>query len=80
VIAVDEKPTIQALKRKTGYVETDSGKIVRPYKSTYKRHGALNLCAALRVATGEVKTAFTLRKRRKEFLQFMDQIVEETLP
>jgi len=79
VISVDEKPSIQALERKTGYVETDSGKIVRAYKSTYKRHGTLNLFAALRVATGEVKTAFTQRKRREEFLQFMDQIVEETL-
>ena len=79
VISVDEKPSIQALERKTGYVETDNGKIVRAYKSTYKRHGTLNLFAALRVATGEVKTAFPPRKRREEFLQFMDQIVEETL-
>ena len=80
VISVDEKPSIQALERKTGYVETHSGKIVRAYKSTYKRHGTLNLFAALRVATGEVQTAFTERKRREEFLQFMDQIVEEALP
>jgi transposase len=79
VLSVDEKPSIQALERKTGYVETDSGKIVRAYKSTYQRHGTLNLFAALRVATGEVKTAFTQRKRREEFLQFMDQLVEETL-
>ena len=80
VLSVDEKPSIQALERKTGYVETDNGKIVRAYKSTYKRHGTLNLFAALKVATGEVQTAFTPRKRREEFLQFMDQIVEETLP
>ncbi len=80
VISVDEKPSIQAWERKTGYVETDSGKIVRAYKSTYKRHGTLNLFAALKVATGEVKTAITERKRRQEFLQFMDQIVEEALP
>ena len=80
VISVDEKPSIQALERKTGYVETDNGKIVRAYKSTYKRHGTLNLFAALSVATGEVKTAITQRKRREEFLQFMDQMVEETLP
>ena len=77
VISVDEKPSIQALERKTGYVETDNGKIVRAYKSTYKRHGTLNLFAALEVATGQVKTAFTQLKRREEFLQFMDQIVSE---
>ena len=78
VISVDEKPSIQALERKTGYVETDNGKIVRGLKSTYKRHGTLNLFAALEVATGEVKTAFTQLKRREEFLRFMDQVVAET--
>jgi len=77
VISVDEKPSIQALERKTGYVETDNGKIVRGLKSTYKRHGTLNLFAALEVATGQVKTAITQLKRREEFLQFMDQIVAE---
>ena len=80
VISVDEKPSIQALERKTGYVETDHGKIVRACKSTYKRHGTLNLFAALAVATGEVKTAITQLKRREEFLQFMDQVVAESAP
>ena len=80
VISVDEKPSIQALERKTGYVETDNGKIVRGLKSTYKRHGTLNLFAALEVATGQVKTAITQLKRREEFLQFMDQVVAETRP
>jgi transposase len=77
VISVDEKPSIQALERATGYVETDSGKIVRGFKSTYKRHGTLNLFAALQVATGEIKTSQTTLKRREEFLQFMDQIVAD---
>jgi transposase len=77
VISVDEKPSIQALERRTGYVETDNGKILRGYKSTYKRHGTLNLFAALEVATGHVKTAITQLKRREEFLQFMDQVVSE---
>jgi transposase len=80
VISVDEKPSIQALERKTGYVETDNGKIVRAYKSTYKRHGTLNLFAALTVATGEVKTAITQTKKREDFLQFMDQVVSEFAP
>jgi transposase len=78
VIPVDEKPSIQALERKTGYVETDHGKIVRGLKSAYKRHGTLNLFAALEVATGQVKTAVTQLKRREEFLHFMDQVVAET--
>lgn len=80
VISVDEKPSIQALERKTGYVETDNGKIVRAYKSTYRRHGTLNLFAALKVATGLVTTSFTTQKRREDFLQFMDQVVADLPP
>lgn len=77
VISVDEKPSIQALERATGYVETDNGKLVRGFKSTYKRHGTLNLFAALQVATGHIQTSVTTLKRREEFLQFMDQVVAE---
>ncbi len=75
VISVDEKPGIQALERTTGYVETDNGKIVRGYKSTYKRNGTLNLFAALEVATGLIHTQTTEYKRRIEFLEFMDRVV-----
>jgi hypothetical protein len=80
VISVDEKPSIQALERATGYVETDNGKIVRDCKSTYKRHGTLNLFAALQVATGLIQSNTTTLKRREEFLQFMDLIVADTPP
>jgi transposase len=80
VICVDEKPSIQALERATGYVETTSGKIVRGCKSTYKRHGTLNLFAALQVATGHIHSATTETKTRADFLAFMDQIVAETSP
>ena len=75
VISVDEKPSIQALERATGYVETDNGKIVRGFKSTYKRHGTLNLFAALEVATGAIHTQTTQQKRRLEFLAFMDRVL-----
>ena len=78
VISIDEKPSIQALERSTGYVETESGKIVRGFKSTYKRHGTLNLFAALQVATGKITARTTNQKRREDFLSFMDQVVAET--
>ena len=42
VLSVDEKPSIQALSRATGYVQTSSGKIARGLKSTYRRNGTLN--------------------------------------
>lgn len=77
VISVDEKPSIQALERATGYVCTSSKKVVHGLKSTYKRHGTLNLFAALNVATGEVHTKTTELKRRVEFLEFMDQVLTE---
>jgi len=77
VISIDEKPSIQALERSTGYVQTESGKIVRGFKSTYKRHGTLNLFAALEVATGAVHTQTTQLKRRVEFLEFMDQMMSK---
>ncbi|MBV6518457.1 MAG: IS630 family transposase [Candidatus Brocadia sp.] len=75
VISVDEKPSIQALERTTGSVCTSNKKIVRGLKSTYKRHGTLNLFAALNVATGAIHTQTTELKRRVEFLAFMDQLL-----
>lgn len=80
VLSIDEKPSIQALERKTGYVVTDNGKIVRGFKSTYKRHGTLNLFAALEVATGAINTKATQYKKRVDFLEFMDDIVSDVAP
>ena len=58
-------------------METDNGKIVRGFKSTYKRHGTLNLFAALEVATGAVHTQTTAKKRHIEFIEFMGRIVAD---
>lgn len=77
VLSIDEKPSIQALERATGYVQTTDGKIVRGFKSTYKRHGTLNLFAALNVVAGGVHGKVTQQKRRVEFLTFMDELLAE---
>jgi transposase len=77
VMSVDEKPGIQAIERSTGYVRTDSGKIVRGFKSTYKRNGTLNLFAALNVMTGMVNAKTTRTKKRPDFLKFMDELLME---
>jgi transposase len=77
VLSVDEKPSIQAIERTSGYVETDSGKVVRGLKSTYKRHGTLNLFAALEVGTGQVKTKFTAYKKREDFRSFLDGVLAD---
>jgi transposase len=80
VLSIDEKPSMQAIERPVGYVFTSSGKVVQGFKSTYKRHGTLNLFAALEVATGHIKTTFTERKRRVDFLEFMDDVVKAYPP
>src|SRR5450432_2071452 len=77
VLSVDEKPSIQAIERASGYVETDSGKVVRALKSTYKRHGTLNLFAALEVDTGQVHTKFTEYKKREDFRSFLDDVLAD---
>ncbi len=80
VLSVDEKPSMQAIERPSGYVETDSGAVVRALKSTYKRHGTLNLFAALEVDTGQVKTKVTEYKKRADFQSFLDGVIAEQPP
>ena len=75
VLSVDEKPTIQALERARGYVLTSSGKVVHGLKSTYKRHGTVNLFAALEVATGVIREKTTQTKKRLDFQAFMSDVV-----
>lgn len=77
ILSIDEKPSIQALERSTGYVQTSSGKIVRGLKSTYKRHGTINLFAALNVAIGTIHTKTTATKKRPDFQAFLDDIVAD---
>jgi transposase len=77
VISVDEKPSIQAIERPSGYVYTSSGKIVRGLKSTYKRHGTLNLFAALDIATGLIQSKTTVTKKRPDFQEFLDEVVAD---
>ena len=77
VLSVDEKPSIQALERATGYVQTSSGKIVQGLKSTYKRHGTVNLFAALEVATGMIRGKTTQTKKRVDFQAFMSEIIAD---
>ena len=77
VLCVDEKPSVQALERKTGYVYTRSGKVVRGLKSTYQRHGTVNLFAALNVATGTIQSKTTATKKRPDFQAFLDDVVAD---
>ena len=75
VLAVDEKPHIQALERAQGWLRLPDGKALTGFSHGYKRHGTTTLFAALEVATGQVTAGHYRRRRRREFFDFMNQIV-----
>lgn len=77
VLAVDEKPSIQALERAQGYLKLPNGRALRGFSHDYKRHGTTTLFAALDIITGEVKAGHYKRRRRVEFLDFMNHIVAD---
>ncbi len=77
VISVDEKPSIQALERRQGYLKTPDGRSLMGQSHNYTRHGTTTLFAALNIATGQVTGRQYKRRRRVEFLDFMNQIVAE---
>src|SRR5260370_35138380 len=73
--SVDEKPSIQALERAQGYLKLHNGRALKGQTHEYKRHGTTTLFAALDVATGQVMADHYKRRRRVEFLDFMNQVV-----
>jgi len=77
VLSVDEKPSIQALERAQGYLKLPNGRAMIGQSHDYKRNGTTNLFAALNVATGEVAGRHYKRRRRLEFLDFMNRMVKQ---
>lgn len=77
VISVDEKPAIQALERAQGWLRLPDGQALKGFSHEYKRHGTTTLFAALEVATGLVKVGHYSRRRRREFLDFMNGIISQ---
>jgi DDE superfamily endonuclease len=75
VVCIDEKPSIQALERAQGYLKLPNGRTLTGHSHDYKRNGTTTLFAAFEVATGKVKAAHKKRRRRKEFLDFMNEVV-----
>src|SRR5436190_427594 len=74
VLCVDEKPSIQALERAQGYLKLPNGRALTGQSHDYKRHGTTTLFAALEVATGKIIAAHSKRRRRVEFLDFMNSV------
>ena len=77
VLSIDEKPSIQALERAQGWIRLPDGRAMNGFSHCYKRHGTTTLFAALDIVTGQVKTGHYNRRRRREFLDFLNEIVSQ---
>jgi transposase len=75
VLCVDEKPHIQALERAQGYLKLPNGRALTGFSHEYKRHGTTTLFTALETATGQVVAGHYQRRRRVDFLDFMNRVV-----
>ena len=64
-------------ERAQGWLKLPNGTAVTGFSHAYKRHGTTTLFAALDVATGLVRTGHYQRRRRIEFLDFMNRVVAE---
>jgi len=80
VLCVDEKPAIQALERVQGYLRLPNGRALTGFSHHYKRHGTTTLFAALEVTTGLIRAGHYNRRRRREFLDFMNGVVSQYSP
>lgn len=76
VVSMDEKTQIQALQRTQLPLPLRTGRAVR-HTHDYKRHGVIDLYAALEVATGRVTHACTEKHTAVEFLAFMKYVARK---
>jgi transposase len=74
VLSVDEKTSIQALQRTQLPLPLRTGR-ARRHTHDYKRHGVVDLYAALEVATGKVVHKVTDSHTATDFLAFMNKVV-----
>jgi transposase len=73
VLSVDEKTSIQALERTQPPLPLRAGRAVR-HTHDYRRHGVLDLFAALEVATGKETHAVSASHTAADFLRFMKKV------
>jgi len=57
-----------------GLVKLPNGRALTGQSRDYKRHGTTTLFAALEVATGKIIATHSKRRRRVEFLDFMNSV------
>jgi len=74
VLSIDEKTSIQALQRTQPPLPLRKGRATS-HTHDYKRHGVIDLFAALEVATGKVTHRLTKRHAAADFIAFMKKVV-----
>lgn len=79
VFCVDEKSAIQALDGLDPVLPLSPGRVER-HGFEYYRHGTLSLYAALDVKTGKVHGKTAARHTSKEFVDFLDQVMDLCRP
>ncbi len=72
VICLDEKPGMQAIERLFVH-PVAPGKLARS-SFEYRRHGTVDLLAALNITTGEIFGHCYAHHRHEEFLDFLDRL------
>lgn len=76
VLSLDEKTQIQALERTQMPLPMRAGRAAT-HTHDYKRHGVVDLYAALEVANGKVTHELTKSHTSKDFIHFMEKVVRE---
>jgi transposase len=78
VFCVDEKPQTQALERTQAILPMD-GNWPEGRPHDYRRHGTIDLFAALNILDGQVLTEFRTSHGHEEFLEFLG-LIHRTVP
>lgn len=76
VLSLDEKTSIQALERTQLPLPVRTGRATR-HTHDYKRHGVIDLYAALNPATGKVIPRCTETHTAADFIAFMNLVVRK---
>lgn len=79
VLAIDEKPTIQALESAQGDLKLPNGRAITG-QSHDKRNGTTTLFAALDHKSGKVVGCHYKRRRHIEFFDFMNKVADHPDP
>ena len=65
------------MERAQGWLRLPNGRALNGFSNCYKRHRTSTLFAALEVATGQVRVGHYPRRRRRRFLDFMNDVVAQ---